>query len=141
MPSCLKLVQASWKGKGWSSEDYETSLAILSEIAYEHFENPRVALARHPLTPQTVVDYRTLTREPRDTVIGVYGALGLPISDDYDHWLQVQAEREKKHHSKFEYSLGEFHLNPLAIRERLSVFYDEYNWDTETPAAKEVERA
>jgi hypothetical protein len=128
IPSCLKLVQASWKGRGWSPEDYATSLDILADIAYEHFENPRIALARHPGTPHIVVDYRALTGAPRETVQAVYNALGLPLSADYDNWLAAQAEREKKHHSKFEYSLGEFHLEREAIRTRLSGFYQEYDW-------------
>lgn len=137
IPSCLKLVQASWKGRGWAKGDYETSLEILAGIAYEHFENPRRALARHPLVPQVVVDYRHLTRAPRETVQGVYRALGLPLSESYDAWLTAQAEREKKHHSKFEYSLGEFRLEREEIRARLAVFYGDYGWDTTTQQAQE----
>ena len=137
IPSCLKLVQASWKGNGWSPEDYATSLDILADIAYEHFENPRKALARHPGTPRIVVDYRALTGAPRETVQAVYDALGLSLSADYDDWLAAQAEREKKHHSRFEYSLGEFHLERGAIRQRLAGFYQEYGWADSTPVPEQ----
>ena len=41
---------------------------------------------------------------------------------------EAQAEREKKHHSKFEYSLGEFRLGSAEIRQRLAEFYDDYQW-------------
>ena len=139
IPSCLKLVQASWKAKGWSAVDYEASLDILAGISYEHFDNPRTALARHPETPHVVVDYRELTRSPREAVQAVYSALGLTVSEDYDRWLAAQAEREKKHHSKFEYSLGEFRLDPVDIRTRLAGFYRDYGWESDNrPTEKEA---
>jgi omega-hydroxy-beta-dihydromenaquinone-9 sulfotransferase len=133
MPSCLKLVQATWKGKGWQPQDYALSLELLTGICFEHFENPRRVLAQHAQSPQIVVDYRKLTKEPRETVHAVYQALGIEMSIPFDHWLQAQAEKEKKHHSKFEYSLGEFHLRSEDIYARLEDFYHEYQWPTSAP--------
>lgn len=131
IPSCLKLVEHSWKSKGWKPVEYEHSLQILADISFEHFENPRRALANHPRTPHCVVDYRKLTASPRDTLHEVYHALGLSVADEFDQWLIAQAEREKKHHSKFEYSLGEFRLSAEDIYHRLEDFYTDYQWDIE----------
>jgi len=129
IPSCLKLVQSAWRGRGWARSDYETSLDILAGISFETFRHPRRVLARHPATPQIVVDYRALTGEPRETVHRVYAALGLELSERYDAWLVAQAEREKTHHSRFEYSLGEFRLSGEQIRTELAEFYQDYGWD------------
>jgi len=128
IPSCLKLVQSSWKRGGWRREHYQVSLDILTEISYEHFLNPRDVLSAHPQTPQVVVDYRELTRDPRGVVHAVYRALGIELGETFENWLQAQAEREKKHHSKFEYSLGEFLLSDEEIRARLPDFYSKYQW-------------
>ncbi len=128
IPSCLKLVQASWKGKGWQPEDYARSLEILTAISFEHFRHPREVLACHPQTPQIEVDYRELTRAPRETVHAVYAALGREVQEAFDSWLRAQAEREKKHHSRFEYSRGEFLLSGEEIRQQLPDFYGQYQW-------------
>jgi hypothetical protein len=128
IPSCLKLVQSTWQGKGWERPDYEESLRILTDISFEHFHNPRAVLAAHPGTRHISVDYRALTASPRDTVHDVYRALGMEVGADYDQWLQAQAEREKKHHSKFEYSLGEFEVSLDRIEGELAGFYDDYGW-------------
>ena len=128
IPSCLKLVEASWKHKGWRREDCEVSLARLTEISFEHFTHPREVLARYPQTPQVVVDYRRLTSAPREAVQEVYSALGLPLEQSHDDWLQARAEKERAHHSKFEYSLGEFHLSAAQIEQRLASFYQQYRW-------------
>ena len=129
IPSCLKLVQSSWRGKGWTEEQYSQSLDTLTEIAYQHFEHPQEVLQQRPATRHLVVDYRNLTRAPRETVHAVYETLGISVDDTFDAWLTSQAEREKKHHSKFEYSLGEFMLSKRATRHRLAPFYAQYQWD------------
>lgn len=139
IPSCLKLVELTWKGKGWTAEDYTGSLDILAGISFEHFHNPRRVLARRPATPQVVVDYRDLTAQPRETVHEVYGTLGIEVSDEFDAWLQDQAEREKKHHSKFEYSLGEFRLTGQQIETELDEFYAQYQWPRAPGANNEIE--
>ena len=96
IPSCLKLVQVTWRGKGWQPEEYEHSLELLTEISFEHFEKPRRVLARHPQTPQIIMDYRKPTTEPRETVHAVYQALDIGMSEQFDSWLQAQAERERQ---------------------------------------------
>ncbi len=128
IPSLLKLVEISWKGKGWRREDYERSLEILRDLSFEAFHNPARQLARHPDTPQCVVDYRELTARPRETVLAVYERLGLVVSPEFDDFLQRNAEREKSHLSKFEYSLGEYALSDALLESELAPFYERYGW-------------
>jgi hypothetical protein len=100
----------------------------LLEPSFESFHNPAEQLARHPDTPHAFVDYRELTALPRETVHAVYAALGMTVSDTYDSYLQANAEREKSHHSKFEYSLGEYDLSGELLEQRLGPFYARYGW-------------
>ncbi len=133
IPSCLKLVQGTWQGKGWPKEAYEPSLDVLTEISFEHFEHPEQVLAQHPETPRAVVDYRALTSDPATTVANVFDTLGIAMGQDYQAWLEEQAQKATRHHSKFEYNLGEFRLQPSEIADRLSAFYDRYNWTLDKP--------
>ncbi|MEE4658901.1 MAG: sulfotransferase [Halieaceae bacterium] len=130
MPSCLKLVQGTWKGKGWSEAAYEPSLQVLTEIAFEHFTHPREILAKHPDTPHIVVDYRELTRDPATAVRDIYTRFDMPVSADYAAWLAAQGEKARKHQSQFEYSLGEFRLSRDVMQARLADFYAQYQWPT-----------
>ncbi|WP_372781089.1 sulfotransferase [Litorivivens sp.] len=128
IPSLLKLVEMSWRHQGWKPEEYQDSLNTLRDISFETFHNPARQLAQQPDTPHCVVDYRKLTRTPRETVHAVYEALGLELSESFDQYLQAQAEREKNHASKFEYSLGDYALTGAAIEAELEPFYQQYNW-------------
>lgn len=128
IPSVLKLVEVTWKGKHWSREQYQNSLDMLREISFESFTLPKEVLANHPGTLHTVVDYRNLTTNPRGATQAVYSDLQLELTDNFDQYLIAQAEREKKHHSKFEYSLGEYDLPEQVIEQRLADFYQQYQW-------------
>ena len=136
IPSCLKLVESAWQRGGWRPQDYNRSLELLAEISFEHFDNPRRVLANHPETPQIVVDYRELTAQPLQTVESVYAALGIDLSGAFHTWLEDQADKERQHHSKFEYSLGEYHLTEEHIRQRLAAFYQAYQWPAVSPKAQ-----
>ncbi|WP_423853710.1 sulfotransferase, partial [Aequoribacter sp.] len=41
IPSALKLMEGSWKAKGWSKEDYQVSLQHMAEISLESFKIPK----------------------------------------------------------------------------------------------------
>ncbi len=128
IPSVLKLVEISWKGKGWRRADYARSLQMLTDISFESFHHPAQVLSRHPATPQIVVDYRELTTEPRATVHKIYQALGMPLADSFDQFLQSQEEREKSHATEFHYSIDDYELSREKIESQLSDFYDAYGW-------------
>ncbi|WP_101757219.1 sulfotransferase [Oceanicoccus sp. KOV_DT_Chl] len=131
IPSVLKLVESTWKGKRWSKAQYQLSLDALQAISFDTFKLPRKVLADHPQTPQCVVDYRQLTSDPKSCVESVYAALNIELSASFDRYLTAQAEKEKSHHSKFEYSLGEYDLDEQLIEQELAEFYPIYQWPRE----------
>lgn len=138
IPSVLKLVEVAWQARGWTRQDYATSLELLTDIAFEHFHNPHRALARHPQTPQMFVDYRDLTSDPQATVTAVYDALGMTMAPDYRAWLAAQADRERTHNSKFEYSIDDYDLSLQRIETELEDLYQRYQWPRPSAAGEEM---
>ncbi|MFT4519554.1 MAG: hypothetical protein ACI9JM_001951 [Halioglobus sp.] len=128
IPSVLKLVEVSWKGKGWQPADYERSLAMLIDVSFESYHSPRRVLAKNASTPQIVVDYRELTAQPRATIRKLYDTLGMPLSKSFDTFLAGQEEREKSHKTGFRYSMDEFEVTHERIERELNEFFDDYGW-------------
>ena len=128
LPSLLKLMESSWQGKGWQRQDYARSLEVLTEVCLDNYHYPRAALRRNPHTPSMVVDYRHLTSNPRQTVEQLYAHFGMSCSAEFRQWLRERAEREKKHHSRFEYSLGDYAMTAQRLETELAEFYEEYDW-------------
>ncbi|MFL3656078.1 MAG: sulfotransferase family protein [Halioglobus sp.] len=134
IPSVLKLMEVSWVGKGWRQEDFEGSLRMLTNISFDTFHRPREVLARHPGTPQIVVDYRELTAQPRAAIIDLYRAFGIPVSATFDAHLLAQEDKERSHSTRFEYSIDDYELSRERIETELSDFFDEYHWAQESQA-------
>jgi omega-hydroxy-beta-dihydromenaquinone-9 sulfotransferase len=131
IPSVLKLMQFSWRGRRWKHDDYAASMRELIRISFDTFRNPRDVLARHPATLRAIVDYRKLTTQPRDTVLSIYAALGMAVSADFDAYLLAQESRERGHKTPFSYSIEEFAADGLSrerIESELTDFYEEFGW-------------
>jgi hypothetical protein len=128
MPSVLKLVEISWRGKGWQRADYEKSLAVLTDVSFDTFRHPKAVLGRHPGTAQVVVDYRDITAQPRATVRAIYAAFDMAVSADFDGYLLAQEDRERSHKTRFEYSIDDYELSRERIEQELSDFFDVYGW-------------
>jgi hypothetical protein len=128
VPSVLKLVEVTWRGKGWEREDYADSLRMLTEVSFETFHHPKEVLAGNPKTPQIVVDYRELTSAPRATVHKIYAAFDLPLSAEFDAHLAEREQQEKSHKSDFHYSIDEYEVSLETIEAELHTFYEQYGW-------------
>jgi hypothetical protein len=131
IPSVLKLMQFSWRGRGWKHADYAASMRELIQISFDTFRHPRTVLAAHPETPQAVVDYRQLTTQPRETVLALYQALGMRVSGEFDAYLQQQEQKERGHRTPFAYSIEEFAEDGLSrarIENELADFYMDFDW-------------
>ncbi len=136
IPSVLKLVELTWRGRGWRRDDYARSLQVLTDISFESFRHPAQVLSRHPATPQIVVDYRELTTRPRDTVHKIYHALDMPLSAGFDRYLSEEEGRAKSHKTDFHYSIDDYDLSRERIEAELSDFYTRYDW----PRAESAQR-
>jgi hypothetical protein len=137
IPSVLKLVELTWRGKGWRRADYARSLQLLTDVSFDSFRHPAQVLARHPATPQIVVDYRELTTQPRMTVHKIYAAIDLPMSDTFDGYLRDEEGRAKSHKGDFHYSIDDYELSRERIEAELGDFYAVYDW----PRASTIARA
>lgn len=135
IPSLLKLLSVGWQRQGGIGPDkVRESLRAMVALSYETYLYPLEALARHPGTPQAVVDYRQLVAEPLRAVEKIYADLGLTMSDAVRARLRAEQERARRHETEHRYSLAEFGLDDAAIREQLASLFERFGWDAQAPA-------
>jgi hypothetical protein len=132
IPSLLKLMRLGWKRLRWDAERQQRCLRILAEQSFHTYRHPLEVLARHPETPQAVVDYRDAVADPAGTIEQVYHQLGFPMTPEYREVLLAEGKRARKHVSGHAYSLEEFGLGAGEIRTRLADLFDRHGWDEET---------
>lgn len=140
IPSTLRLVEITWKGKKWRKEQYESAQHALTRVAFDSFKLPAQALATRPDTPHYFVDYRDLVSAPKKTVEAIYTALDIAMSPQFESYLATQEEQEKKHSSHYKYNIENYAVTPHEIEAELDAFYDQYQWPrpSEQPPQQEA---
>ena len=135
VPSNLKLMEGNYLSKGWTKEDYHTSIQVLEDMSYDCFHNPRDVLQKNPQTPSMVADYRDLVSQPKATVEAIYEAFGLPMSDEYRAILEERDNKARAHKTSHKYSAKEFGMDVDRMYRELADFYKDYGWPIPGEAA------
>jgi hypothetical protein len=65
----------------------------------------------------------------------------MPLSDDFDAYLEAQENTERSHKTHFEYTIKDYELSHKQIEAQLDDLFDEYQWprlsDTNGPQTME----
>jgi hypothetical protein len=128
IPSLLKLMQVSYRLRGWDAPRMQRSLAVLAAQSFHTYKYPLEVLAKHPETRHAIVDYRELVAEPRRAVSEVYAALDIPLTPAYAALLDEEQARARRHETGHSYSLEEFGLDRDAIERELAELFARYGW-------------
>ena len=129
IPSLLKLLQRGWQLRHWDDTKINRCLPVMVEQSFHSYTYPFDVLARHPETPQAIVDYAVLVAYPKRTVEEVYARLGVPVSPEFSAVLAAEEARARAHESVHRYSLEEFGLTSATIRTRLAALFERFGWD------------
>lgn len=140
IPSLLKLLHVSWKRQGnQSAERIQNSTREMINLSYESYLHPLEVLDRHPDTRYAIIDYRELTTAPKATMQRVYEELGLPITAAFEHYLDAEQNKTRKHQSSHTYSLEEFGLDDREIHDRLAPLFVRFDWQAQLPPEHDKE--
>ncbi len=72
------------------------------------------------------IDFRDLTRNPRETIEKLYAHFGWPVSPAFRERLEAATSRQREFKSTHEYSLAEFGLSEQYIQSQLGAVLDHY---------------
>ena len=128
IPSVLRLLEGSWRAKGWAKEDYRSSTQRMIEISLETFTHPAEVLAKASDTPSISIDYSRLIKEPATIVNEVYSCFGFDMRPEHAAFLAQQEKRETKHKTHFSYQLADYPITVERIEDALAIFFREYRW-------------
>jgi hypothetical protein len=137
IPSLLKMLKKVWHGQGWSEARIERSIEALIANSVHTYLYPMQALAKHPETKWTVVDYRDLVAQPKATVEAVYDALDIEMTPTTSAALDAQQGRARTHQSSHSYGLEEFGIDEAQLKRDLRELFDRFEWDA-LPSANET---
>lgn len=134
IPSLQKMMRRNWKASDVREERIRDSLAVLFENSVHHYLHPFEVLDARPGTTWTTVRYEDLLEKPRETLLALYRALGLPVSAQLEQSLLEEESRAREYRAEHLYSLAEFGLQAGEIRRRLAPLVERFGWPEPEPA-------
>ncbi|MEQ6889118.1 sulfotransferase [Halomonas sp. CS7] len=140
IPSLLKLLHVSWGAQGNQDADQiNKSTREMVNLSYESYLHPLDVLGSHPEVKYSIIDYRELTTTPKATMEQVYYDLSLPITDEFETFLDDEENRTRKHETSHTYSLEEFGLDDHEIHDKLAPLFIRFEWASHTPREQDKE--
>ncbi|MBT8337622.1 MAG: sulfotransferase, partial [Gemmatimonadetes bacterium] len=130
------LNQSAWKRLDWDEAQQRESIDVLIDQSWYNYRHPLEVLEAHPDVRSTILEYDDLTTNPADAIEAVYRELDLPMSEAFRKKLSEQSPREKKHKTRFKYSLEEFGIESDSIRSQLGDLFERFGWDDATEEKK-----
>ena len=114
VPSALSLV--TYLFSFWSLLDPPAIKKIMLEALRIYYRHPLEVL-NHADKRKIMVSYTELVKSPKSTIEGVFSALGLSTSSEYEHYLEEQDQRSKGFVSKNSYTYEQYGLSKSEIGE------------------------
>lgn len=74
------------------------------------------------------VRYEDLIAQPKNVVEKVYQQFGLPMSGEYEAWLEAEVNKSRAYKSSHSYSLSDFGLDEATIAEQASDLFEHYGF-------------
>lgn len=128
IPSLIKLNYSAWKKMGWDQQRVQDSIETLKQQSVYNYRRPLEVLDQQQQTRSALLAYTKLTTNPAEAIAEVYSNLELPLSDAYRQILAEAGKREKKHNTKFTYSLEEFGIEASWIETEFADLFARFEW-------------
>lgn len=127
VPSTISLFRYMTRFFHYNPGHPEATPFIL-DIVDHFYEHPMARLPEWPADRHAFVRYDDLVADPSGTVEGLYGRLGLPMTEAYAERLAERARECRAYTSKHAYCLDEFGLDEAAIAERYGRVFETFDF-------------
>lgn len=111
------------------STDDDLSRQALSEHGIQFYEYQLEMKRAIPSSQLIAVKYDDLVKNPKETVLKIYGHFNWEASEDFTRMLDTEQVRQQNYHSDHEYSLDQYNLSKEYIYERLFDVFHEFGFE------------
>lgn len=126
--SMISMFTAPWKAH---SPDKVADPEYTGQIANLLIEYYRYMLQlKQELPPERYIEvrYEDLIAEPKAVVERIYQQFKLPMTVEYQQWLEAEVNKSRSYKSSHSYSLQDFGLNEAQIAEQAADLFEHYGF-------------
>ncbi len=139
LPSFLNMFYQAWKAHSPSIRPDGEEIEALKQLGYDYY---RYALERRREIPKDqfiVIRYEDLVQDPKSTILGLYGRLGMPVSERFEAKLDEAVKVHRDWESSRDFELDFFGVTPEEVYSELRDVFEEFGY--EHPAQLQLEAA
>lgn len=130
LPSFLNMFYRAWKAHSPSTRPDGEEIQALKRLGYDYY---RYALACREEIPEDqfiVIRYEDLIRDPKKTILSLYGRLGMPVSEKLERRLDEAVVEQSEYESPRTIELDFFGIDRKEVSEELRGVFEEFGYDS-----------
>ncbi len=139
LPSFLNMFYQAWKAHSPGIRPDGEEIQALKQLGYEYYRYALECRREIPKDQFIVVRYEDLVRDPKSTILGLYGRLGMPVSEAFEARLDDAIKGHRDWESSRAVELDFFGVTVEEVRSELRDVFEEFGY--EDPVELQLEAA
>ncbi len=139
LPSFLNMFYQAWKAHSPGIRPDGEEIQALKQLGYEYYRYALECRREIPKDQFIVVRYEDLVRDPKSTILGLYGRLGMPVSEAFEARLDDAIKGHRDWESSRAVELDFFGVTEEEVRSELRDVFEEFGY--EDPVELQLEAA
>ncbi len=139
LPSFLNMFYQAWKAHSPGIRPDGEEIQALKQLGYEYYRYALECRREIPKDQFIVVRYEDLVRDPKSTILGLYGRLGMPVSEAFEARLDDAIKGHRDWESSRAVELDFFGVTEEEVCSELRDVFEEFGY--EDPVELQLEAA
>jgi hypothetical protein len=130
LPSFLNMFYRAWKAHSPGIRPDGEEIQALKRLGYDYYRYALECRKEIPEDQFIVIRYEDLIRDPRKTMLSLYGRLGMPVSEKLEKRLDEAVVEQSEYESPRTIELDFFGIDRKEVSEELRGVFEEFGYDS-----------
>ncbi|NNE19084.1 MAG: sulfotransferase [Myxococcales bacterium] len=129
LPSFLNMFYQAWKAHSPSIRPDGEEIQALKRLGYDYYRYALECRKQIPEDQFIVIRYEDLIRDPKKTILGLYGRLGMSVSEAFEAKLDEAVRAHYEYESPRNFELDFFGISREEVSRELRGVFEEFGYD------------
>jgi len=130
LPSFLNMFYQAWKAHSPGIRPDGEEIQALKRLGYDYYRYALQCRQEIPDDQFIVIRYEDLIRDPKATVLDLYGRLGMPVSEAFEAKLDHAMIAHHEYESPRNFELDFFGISREEVSRELHEVFEEFGYDS-----------
>lgn len=128
LPSFLNMFYQAWKAHSPNIRPDGEEIQALKQLGYDYYRYALQCRREIPKDQFIAIRYEDLVRDPKRTILGLYGRLDMPVSEAFEAKLDEAVKTHRDWESSRDFELDFFGVTEEEVRHELKDIFEEFGY-------------